>query len=274
MMTAFIFMYGQLEITVEQINNSTGAVTYLHHDQQGSTRLLTGSTGKTEATFTYGPYGGVTGSTGTAATPLGYDAQYTSQDTGLIYLRNRVYDPATAQFLTVDPLVGITGEPYSFAFDNPVNLVDPSGLEAIPFPVAGPQDLGACADPITIAICGAGGVYAAKELYNAFAGEAEPGNDEGEALVKRQAEEAEQACNAEIARGIAGHAGEHFPGQSEDETAQEIERILDNPDALSRDLAHGRRAYYEDGKIVIHNPNVPYGGTAYPGTFDEFLDLE
>jgi hypothetical protein len=30
---------------VEQINNSTGTVTHLHHDQADSTRLLTGSTG-------------------------------------------------------------------------------------------------------------------------------------------------------------------------------------------------------------------------------------
>jgi hypothetical protein len=36
-------------------------VLYLHHDQQGSTRLLTGSTGKTEATFTYDAYGNKTG---------------------------------------------------------------------------------------------------------------------------------------------------------------------------------------------------------------------
>ena len=35
-----------------------------------------------------------------------FDAQYTSTDTGLIYLRNRVYDPATAQFLSADPLPG------------------------------------------------------------------------------------------------------------------------------------------------------------------------
>jgi hypothetical protein len=39
---------------------------------------LTGSTRKTEATFTYGPYGETTGSTGTATTPLGYDGRYTS----------------------------------------------------------------------------------------------------------------------------------------------------------------------------------------------------
>jgi RHS repeat-associated protein len=112
----------------EQINNSSGEVLYLHHDQQGSTRLLTGSTGKVEGSFTYGPYGETTGHTGTATTPLGYDAQYTSSDTGLIYLRNRVYDPKTAQFLTVDPAVAFTGEPYSYASDNPLNESDPTGL--------------------------------------------------------------------------------------------------------------------------------------------------
>src|SRR5271154_4464989 len=106
-------------MTIEQINTSSGAVLYLHHDQQGSTRLLTGSTGKTEATFTYGAYGELTGHTGTATTPLGYDGQYTSSDTGLIYMRARVYDPATAQFLTVDPLKALSGEPYSYTGDNP-----------------------------------------------------------------------------------------------------------------------------------------------------------
>src|SRR5271170_4981658 len=108
---------------VEQINNSTGEVLYLHHDQQGSTRLLTGSTGKTEGSYSYNPYG-TPEHTGTATTPLGYDAQYTSTDTGLIYLRNRVYDPATAQFLTVDPLEMYTGEPYGYAGDNPLNYGD------------------------------------------------------------------------------------------------------------------------------------------------------
>jgi RHS repeat-associated protein len=94
-------MYGPAETSIEQINTSTGTVLYLHHDQQGSTRLITGSAGKTEATFTYGACGELTGHTGTATTPLGYDGQYTSSDTGLIYLRNRVYYPTTAQFLSL-----------------------------------------------------------------------------------------------------------------------------------------------------------------------------
>ena len=78
--------------------------------------------------MTYDAYGNTTGTTGTAKTPLGYDAQYTSTDTGLIYLRARVYDPATAQFLTVDPIANLTRAPYYYAGDNPLNQSDPSGL--------------------------------------------------------------------------------------------------------------------------------------------------
>jgi RHS repeat-associated protein len=125
------YIYGPGGLPVEQINNSTGTVLYLHHDQQGSTRLLTGSTGKSEATMTYDAYGNTTGTTGTATTPLGYDAQYTSADTKLIYLRARTYDPATAQFLSVDPLSNITRSLYGYAHDNPLNGADPTGLMAM-----------------------------------------------------------------------------------------------------------------------------------------------
>jgi RHS repeat-associated protein len=64
-------------------------------------------------------------------TPLGYDEQYTNADTRLVYLRAREYDPATGQFMSVDPLRAITREPYSYAEDNPLNEVDPSGLLSI-----------------------------------------------------------------------------------------------------------------------------------------------
>jgi RHS repeat-associated protein len=121
-----VFIYGPDDLPVEQINNSTSTVEYLHHDQAGSTRLLTGSTGTVTGKCTYGAYGTPT-CEGTATTPLGYHAQYTSPDTGLIYLRARTYDPSTAQFLSVDPFVALTGEPYSYAEDNPINRYDPSG---------------------------------------------------------------------------------------------------------------------------------------------------
>jgi RHS repeat-associated protein len=44
------------------------------------------------------------------------------------YTINRYYDPATAQFLSVDPDVGITQSPYGYVGDDPVNEADPLGL--------------------------------------------------------------------------------------------------------------------------------------------------
>jgi RHS repeat-associated protein len=120
------YLYGPDGLPIEQINNSTGAVTYLHHDQAGSTRLLTGSTGAVIGKCTYGAYGAPT-CEGTTTTPLGYDGQYTSPDTGLIYMRAREYDPSTAQFLTRDPWVALTGEPYSYVANNPLTFADPTG---------------------------------------------------------------------------------------------------------------------------------------------------
>ena len=41
---------------------------------------------------------------------------------------DRYYDSATGQFLSVDPEVATTGQPYSFTGDDPLNKTDPLGL--------------------------------------------------------------------------------------------------------------------------------------------------
>jgi len=118
-------IYGPEGVPVEQINSS-GTVTYLHHDQQGSIRLMTGTGGTVTGKCTYSAYGTPT-CEGSTTSPFGYDGEYTSSDTGLVYMRARTYDPATAQFLTVDPLEKLTRAPYNFAEDNPLNESDPTG---------------------------------------------------------------------------------------------------------------------------------------------------
>ncbi len=146
------YVYGPGGLPFEQINNTTGTVSYLHHDQQGSTRLLTGSTGTVTGKCTYGAYGTPT-CEGTATTPLGFDGQYTSSDTGLIYLRNRVYDPTTAQFLSADPLEAFTREPYSYAGDNPLNASDPTGLLfgfELPSPTEAAEAVAGWGDKVTL----------------------------------------------------------------------------------------------------------------------------
>jgi len=124
------YIYGSDGVPIEQINQ-VGTPTYLHQDQLGSTRLITNESGATAATFTYNPYGTLNASTGTATTPFGYAGQYTDPETGLQYDRARYYDPTTGQFLTRDPLEAITGAPYFYGSDNPLNELDPSGLDGI-----------------------------------------------------------------------------------------------------------------------------------------------
>jgi RHS repeat-associated protein len=125
------YIYGPSSLPIEQTNKT--ATLYLHHDQQGSTQLLTNTSGNTETTYTYNPYGSLNASKGTATTPLRYDAQYTNTDTELIYLRARTHDPTTAQFLTIDPLLKTTGDPYTYTKDNPLNGTDPTGEQPGPF---------------------------------------------------------------------------------------------------------------------------------------------
>jgi RHS repeat-associated protein len=64
---------------------------------------------------------------GTDVTPFGFQGSY-ADSSGLIYLIDRYYDPATDQFLSVDPLVSQTGQPYAFTGDDPLNATDPLGL--------------------------------------------------------------------------------------------------------------------------------------------------
>jgi RHS repeat-associated protein len=120
------YIYGPGGLAYQQINPD-GSVTYLHHDQLGSTRLLTNELGATTGSATYRPYGALEASTGALST-LGYAGQYTDAETGSQYLRARYYDPDTGQFLSRDPLTVLTGEPYGYAGGNPTNANDPTGL--------------------------------------------------------------------------------------------------------------------------------------------------
>ncbi len=131
------YIYGVAGLPIEQITGLT--VTDYHHDQLGSTRLLTNRTGAKVATYTYDAYGNLTG-TGTVTTPLRYSGQYQDSESQLYYLHARYYDPTTAQFLTVDPAVGITTAPYAYVAGNPLNANDPTGLDCS----LNPLDWGSC----------------------------------------------------------------------------------------------------------------------------------
>ncbi|WP_091314074.1 RHS repeat-associated core domain-containing protein [Amycolatopsis tolypomycina] len=117
------YLYGPGGLPIEQIG---AAANWFVHDQLGSTIGLLDGAGTVAGHASYTPYGVATTS-GSAHTPLLYTGQYTDAESGLIYLRARYYDPATALFLSVDPLVDTSGTAYAYTGGNPVNRTDPTG---------------------------------------------------------------------------------------------------------------------------------------------------
>lgn len=121
------FIYGPGGIPIEQIAGTQ--ILYFFADQIGSTRALTDGTGSIAGTYSYDAYGKATGHTGTVTTPLQYTHGYNDTETGFTYLRARYYDPTTAQFATRDPAYQKTLQWYAYAGNNPINNVDPTGLD-------------------------------------------------------------------------------------------------------------------------------------------------
>ncbi len=115
---------------LEQITGNK--VLWLHHDQLGSTRVVTNATGAQVASYTYSTYGRLLTTTGTAKVPLLYAGQYEDSETGLYYMQARYYDPATAQFMTPDPVSAASGSPYAYVYGDPLDFTDPLGLFGLP----------------------------------------------------------------------------------------------------------------------------------------------
>jgi RHS repeat-associated protein len=119
------FIYGPENLPIEEAFGLNSI--YLHHDQQGSTRLLTyWQHGEIVGWKNYGPFGNTLEAAGDPM-PLGYDGQLTDPETGLIWLNARKYDTNTGQFMSIDPMLESTNEPYLYVQDNPENRTDPSG---------------------------------------------------------------------------------------------------------------------------------------------------
>ncbi len=74
------------------------------------------------------------------ATSYRFNAKEYDAETGNYYYGARYYDPKFSIWLSVDPLAGEFPHltPYNFTENNPINLIDPDGLSAIPV-----SDLGA-----------------------------------------------------------------------------------------------------------------------------------
>lgn len=119
------YVYGPGGQAVEEILTG-GSKYYYSVDDLGSIRALTNSSGTVVQSYSYTPYGVVSGG-GSVQNNLLFEGQYLDSETGFYYMRARYYDPATGQFLSIDPDMQETDEPYQFTADDPVNNSDPTG---------------------------------------------------------------------------------------------------------------------------------------------------
>lgn len=82
-----------------------------------------------QAQYAYSLFGERTLVSGTDMTSIGFVSEQRDATTGFIYLRARYYDPKTAQFISVDPMVSKTLDSYGYAGGNPLQMIDPLGLD-------------------------------------------------------------------------------------------------------------------------------------------------
>ncbi|MFH1739332.1 MAG: RHS repeat-associated core domain-containing protein, partial [bacterium] len=125
---------GSLLYSVDLQENN--AVTFYHFDRTGSTLALTGASGAVTDAYAYTPYGRLLAHEGGSDQPFTFVGRWgvRMEDGDLYDMRHRFYNAATARFLSRESNWPRTNDPrllnpYQYALNDPVNIVDFTGLE-------------------------------------------------------------------------------------------------------------------------------------------------
>jgi RHS repeat-associated protein len=133
------YIYAGSRLLSTQVWNGTAEITEFHHPDRLGTKLVTNNAANTSYEQSTLPFGMALN-----AESSGYSNQvFTSYDrsasTGLDYAQNRSYSSGQGRFTTVDP-IGIASSSafspqslnlYAYVENNPIDFVDPSGLDII-----------------------------------------------------------------------------------------------------------------------------------------------
>jgi len=125
------YAYG-LELISQQ--QGSGSVHYYCFDGQGSVRALTDSTAALTDFYDYEGYGMLLAAGGSTPNNYLYTGQQWDPDLGMYYQRARYFNPQIGRFWSRDPYEGDEEDPltlhkYLYCQANPVNCIDPTGLE-------------------------------------------------------------------------------------------------------------------------------------------------
>lgn len=98
---------------------------YYLKDIHGNIASTVNENGVSQETMTYSAFGEMSGND-FPLTSFGYCGEYLDSESGLIYLRNRYYDPSIGRFISEDPARdGLNW--YVYCGNNPVGYIDPTG---------------------------------------------------------------------------------------------------------------------------------------------------
>ncbi|MBX3704369.1 MAG: VCBS repeat-containing protein [Steroidobacteraceae bacterium] len=137
---------GIAAVHLKQANGGAPATRYLTHDHLGSTDRILNEAGQILVSESFAPFGHRRGAdwTGTpspaelatigAITRDGFTGHEHLDNLGLIHMNGRAYDPRLGRFLSADPYVtapfnGQSLNRYSYVWNNPLSLIDPSGFD-------------------------------------------------------------------------------------------------------------------------------------------------
>jgi RHS repeat-associated protein len=125
--------------------STTNTLRYLHRDHQGSVTEITSASGSVQERLAFDAWGLRRNATtwaalanpfsGTQLTKRGYTGHEHLDTVELIHMNGRVQDPRLGRFISPDPIVQAPYHSqslnrYSYVWNNPVSLVDPSGFKA------------------------------------------------------------------------------------------------------------------------------------------------
>jgi RHS repeat-associated protein len=122
-------------------------VSWYHQDHLGSVRALTNTSGARVASYEYSAFGVPVASSASVSNTRGFTG-HTADDTGLVYMGARYFDPALGRFLSADSLVPSSHSPqalnrYAYVYNNPISNTDPSGHVPVVAAIATAASVGA-----------------------------------------------------------------------------------------------------------------------------------
>ncbi len=130
-------------IVLYSVDSANSQSYYYHRNLQGDVIAIYDANGEKQVEYAYDAWGNCTtiyqaNSELAYLNPIRYRGYYYDVETGLYYLNARYYSPEWRRFISPDAAEYIDPETpnglnlYAYCNNDPVNLVDPSGHEALP----------------------------------------------------------------------------------------------------------------------------------------------